>query len=451
MIAHWSMRTRLLASLAALAAVLFIVSSLQSYLAYRETSKRLFDDSLRETASLFLQLAEHEMEEHGEVLGAELMRVESRSESLGFQFQIWTLDMQERYREGSLAIMPLQDFGVEGFGWVSIGGERLRVHSSWNTARTMQIQIAQPRRLREALNREALLRMVAEALIMIVIACVLIWWIVTTSIRPLKHTAEMVSLRSQQDLGPVDVAGAPREVRPLLDALNRLLHRVGETLQMERRFTADAAHELRTPLAAIRANAQVLVAARDDEERESTARDLIASVDRNTRLVEQLLSLARADQSAGTGQFQDLDLAQLVDDQLQSHRGLAGRLGIALAGALQPVALNGDSALLAVLVRNLVDNALRYTPAGGSVRVSTTREDDAAVLIVEDTGPGIAPDEREKVFERFYRVAGPRATGSGLGLSIVQRIADLHGGTIQVAEGSGGKGTRITVTLPLRR
>jgi two-component system, OmpR family, sensor histidine kinase QseC len=448
---HWSLRARLLASLAALAALLFIISSLQSYLAYRETSKRLFDDSLRETASLFLRLAEHEMTEHGEILGAELMRVETRKELDGFQFQIWTLDMQTRSRLGSLAIVPLQDFAVEGFGWVSIGGERLRVHSSWNKARTMQIQIAQPRHLREALNRQALLRMIAEAVILIVIACVLIWWIVTASIKPLKHTADMVGQRSQHNLGPVDVGGAPREVRPLLDALNRLLQRVGETLQMERRFTADAAHELRTPLAAIRANAQVLVAARDAEERESTARDLIASVDRNTRLVEQLLSLARADQSAGGGHFQDLDLAQVVDDQLQSHRGLAGRLGIALTGALQTAHLKGDSALLAVLVRNLVDNALRYTPAGGSVRVSTAREEDAAVLVVEDTGPGIAPDEREKVFERFYRVAGPRATGSGLGLSIAQRIAELHGATIQIVAGPEGKGTRISVTLPLRR
>jgi two-component system sensor histidine kinase QseC len=448
---HWSLRTRLLASLAALAAVLFMVSSLQSYLAYRETSKRLFDDSLSESASLFLQLAEHEMAEHGEILGAELMRTETRSEPYGFQFQIWTLGMQAGVREGRLKTVPLQDFAVEGFGWTNIGGKRWRAYSGWNNARTLQIQIAQPRHLREALNRQALLRLVAEAIVMIVIACVLIWWIVTASIRPLRQTADNVAQRSQHDLGPVDVDGAPREVRPLLDALNRLLQRVGETLQMERRFTADAAHELRTPLAAIRANAQVLVAARDAEERESTARDLVASVDRNTRLVEQLLSLARADQSAGTGQFQDLDLARIVDDQLQSHRGLAGRLGVTLTGALQPAHLAGDPALLAVLVRNLVDNALRYTPAGGSVQVSTAREEDAAVLIVEDTGTGIALEEREKVFERFYRVAGPRATGSGLGLSIAQRIADLHGATIHVAAGKEGKGTRITVTLPLRR
>jgi signal transduction histidine kinase len=446
---HWSLRTRLLTALVTLAAALFGLSSVQNYLAWRDTSGRLFDGSLRGSAGLLLQLAEHEIAEHGQVLGIALLRAETSAGPYGFQFQVWTPDMQAGARSAQLPTTPLLPFTIDGFGWTTIAGERWRAYSVWNNAHTLQIQIAQPQDQRHLLDRQALLRLLVNAVILLGLAGGFIWWIVTATIRPLQQTADSVGQRSERDLGTVDTRGAPREVQPLLDALNHLLRRTAETLQKERRFTADAAHELRTPLAAIRANAQVLVAARDAAEQQGTARDLIASVDRSTRLVEQLLALARADQADNSAQQQEVDLAAITAEQLQAHAALAVRQRIALRGNLQAVQLRGDPALLAVLVRNLVDNALRYTPAGGAVQVSTATQGNWAILEVDDSGPGIPVEERQRVFERFYRVAGVRATGSGLGLSIVQRIAELHGASVSLTEGPAGAGTRVRVMFPL--
>jgi signal transduction histidine kinase len=446
---RWSLRTRLLTALVTLAAALFGLSSVQNYLAWRETSGRLFDGSLRESAGLLMQLVEHEIAEHGRILGIALLRAETSASPYGFQFQVWTPDMQAGVRSAQLPTTPLLPFATEGFGWTSIAGERWRAYAVWNSDHTLQIQIAQPQHQRHALDRQALLRLLANAVVLLGLAGAFIWWIVTATIRPLQQTADSVAQRSERDLGAVDTRGAPCEVLPLLDALNHLLRRTAETLQKERRFTADAAHELRTPLAAIRANAQVLVAARDAAEQENTAQDLIASVDRSTRLVEQLLALARADQSDDSGQVQQVDLAAVAAEQLRAHDALAVRRGITLRGELQAASLQGDPALLAALVRNLVDNALRYTPAGGAVQVTTATQGNWAVLDVDDSGPGIPVAERQRVFERFYRVAGARATGSGLGLSIVLRIAEVHGANVSITEGPAGAGTRVRVMFPL--
>lgn len=445
MIGQWSLRRRLLVSLVALAAVLFGGSAAQNYLAFREASSRLFDDSLRESAGLLLQLAEHEVAEHGRMLGIELLKMETRSAPYGFRFQIWTPDMQSGYVAADLPAMPFLPFGAEGLGWTDIDGERWRAFSLWNEDRTLQIQIAQRQQVRTAPLHDALLRMLASFLVLLLLAGALIWWVLTASFRPLRDTTASVRQRGEHDLSPVDDARAPREVRPLVDAINRLLQRLGASLNAERRFTADAAHELRTPLAAIRANAQVLMGARDAAERDRTARDLMASVDRSTRLVDQLLALARADRPFEASRLRDVDLAAIASEQVEAHRAAAERQDVRLTGDLDAAVLRGDPALLAVMLRNLLDNALRYTPSTGTVRVTSGRPAGVAEITVEDSGPGIPPEERQRVFERFHRLAGSGATGSGLGLSIVQRIVELHGGEVRIEEGEGGRGTRVRV------
>ena len=447
---HWSLRRRLLVSLVALMALLFVAGALLNYLVSRETSRRLFDDSLRESAGLLLQIAHHEIAEHGQILGLALLKAETQPGPYGFQFQIWTRDMQAGYRSAALPTTPLLPFTVDGYGWTEVNGERWRAYATWDDSRMLQIQIAQSQQIRQALDRGAMLRAAAGVMLLLALASGLIWWILARSIRPLQLTAQSVGERSESDLRPVDIAGAPVEVLPLVTALNRLLERIRETLQLERRFTADAAHELRTPLAAIRANAQVLVGARDSQEREATARDLLASVDRSTRLVEQLLALARADAALRPEALRQIDLAEHVLEQVGAHTSLAARQGVKIVTALAPQAVRGDPALLSVLLRNLIENALHYTPPGGEVRVSCGGAATGAWLEVADDGPGIAPEERERVFERFYRAAGQKATGSGLGLSIVRRIAELHGATIRILGGEdggseGGRGSRFRV------
>jgi two-component system, OmpR family, sensor histidine kinase QseC len=443
----WSLRTRLLVLLVSLAAVLFGASAVVNWRAHHEASDRLFDDSLRGSASLLLQLAEHEMAEHGQVLGLALLKAETQPGPYGFRFQIWTQEMLASARLGSAPQAPLLPVETEGFGWTQVEGSRWRALSTWNTTRTLQIQIAQEPTRHAALDKLALWRMAWGAAVLVVLAAVLIWLIVDATLTPLQRTATSVGERSEQDLRQVEASGAPREVRPLVDALNRLLQRIRSALNTERRFTADAAHELRTPLAAIRANAQVLVAARDQAEREATARDLLASVDRSTRLVEQLLALARADQPLQDDKLRDVDIADVAREQLAAHRARAEQHGIALHGALEPGATRADPALLSVMVRNLLDNALRYTPPGGHITVATRADEQGPMLTVEDDGPGIPEAERERVFERFHRLPGQRATGSGLGLSIVRRVADVHGARVAIAAGPADRGTKVQVTF----
>lgn len=443
--AGWSLRSRLLVMLVALTTALFTLSVLQNWHTNREASNRLFDDSLKESAGLLLQLAQHEISEHGRVLGIELLKAETQPGPYGFRFQIWSPDMRGGYHSEQLPTTPLLPFEVDGFGWTEINGARWRAYSTWNREHTVQIQIAQALSGRQALDRWALLQGAAGAMLLLLAACALIWAVLSASMRPLQRTADSVGERSEQDLRSVEAVEAPREVMPLIAALNRLLDRIRTAMERERRFTADAAHELRTPLAAIRANAQVLVGARDAAERDATAADLLASVDRATRMVEQLLALARADRPLASDQLRDLDLADIAREQLALHRQLAVQHGVQLSGALQPAPLRGDPALLSVLVRNLLDNAMRYTQPGGSVQLLTANDEASALLQVQDNGPGIPESEREQVFDRFHRIAGAASTGSGLGLSIVRRVAEVHGARVEISTGDNSVGTRVSV------
>ncbi len=444
----WSLRRRLLAWLAGTAALLFIADASQNYLATRAASSQLLDDSMRETAGLMLQLAHHELAEHGQMLGIELLRAETNPGPYGFQFQIWTRDMQAGYRSNALSDKPLMSFEADGFGWADVNGERWRTYAAWSDDRSLQIQIAQPQSPRKALNKAALVHAAMGALLLLALTTALIVWILARTIWPLQTTARSVSQRGEHDLRPIAAPDAPEEVLPLVAALNRLLERISQTLQRERRFTADAAHELRTPLAAIRANAQVLVGAQDQAEREITSRNLIVSVDRSARLVEQLLSLARADSTLRPEAVQQIDLAELAASALDAQRVLAQERGITLLREGGHASMQGDRALLAVLLRNLLENALRHTPRGGVVTVRTRSAQEQATIEVIDTGDGVQPEERERIFRRFHRAPQAASGGSGLGLSICARIAELHNARIDVLEGESGRGACFRVVFP---
>ena len=442
----WSLRRRLLGLIVLFSTVLLSGSATVFYLDARDASQKLFDDALRESASLILQLAQHEIEEHGPALGISLMHAETNAGPFAFRYQIWTEDMRSAYRSASLPTTPLMPMAVQGYDWATVNGERWRAYSTWNPSHTLQIQIVQSLTHRQALANSALTRLVVSTAVLLILAVATMAWVLTLTMRPLHRTARLVAERSPDDLRPVDTSGTPGEVKPLLTALNLLLGRVRDTLTAERRFTADASHELRTPLAAIRTNAQVLVAARDEAERGSSAQDLLDSVDRGTRLIEQLLALARADAQAGAATSQTrVSLEELARAQLREHAAVAARKGIQLRVDASPAEVRGVPALLTALGRNLVDNAIRYTPDGGSVCIRTGHRDGSVVFSVSDTGPGIAPPERERIFERFYRISGSAESGSGLGLSIVRRIAELHGAALAIEDGENGRGTCFTL------
>lgn len=271
-----------------------------------------------------------------------------------------------------------------------------------------------------------------------------IWFATWRGLKPLDELAAELGKRAPEHLDPVAPVAAPREIRPLLDALNALFGRVGLALDNERRFTADAAHELRTPLAAIAAQAQVAARARDVVERDHALTQLSASARRASHLVEQLLTLARLDPAAGLA-MSELRLDTLAAEVCADHGARAVEKNIALElDAPAPVAVIGNDAMLRVLLRNLIDNAVRYTPVGGKVGVGVT----AQQLTVCDSGPGIPAAQRADALRRLHRLAGQDIEGSGLGLSIVARIAELHRARLELADGHGQSGLSVRVRFP---
>lgn len=446
---RWSLRRRLLVLLLTMTIGLWVLSAMLFYFEAQAEGRKLFDRALSESGALLLRLAEHEIDEHGPSMATELLRAETHASPSELRFQIWTQDLRTRADTRISSDRPFMPLDAAGFGWAEVKGAQWRVYAGWNPSHTLQVQIAEPMTRRKELSSWTYVHLTLLAGLLLPVSMVLIWWILTRSIEPLRRSANAVAERSPDDLRPVGSADAPEEVRPLLTALDRLLGRVREALQRERRFTSDAAHELRSPLAAVRVNAQVLCAARDDKEREEVSANLLASVDRGSRLIDQLLMLARVD-SRNPAQLPNTPVAleELVQSECAAQLPNADQKGISLSRITESVLVSGDEALLRILVRNLIDNAIRYSPNGSQVQVCCRIHEGTAELTVSDNGPGIAPEERERVFERFYRVVGNDSTGSGLGLSIVRSIAELHGGSVQALTGPAGTGTSITVRLP---
>ena len=324
------------------------------------------------------------------------------------------------------------------------------------------LEVAQPMRVRSALAAEVAFRTVLPLLVLLPVLGGLLWWIVGRGLAPLRRVAGEVAARRPEALERLSEHGLPREVAPLVVSLNRLLVDLADARDAQRAFIADAAHELRTPLTALQLQLQVVERAADAAARTVALDALRDGLLRASRLVQQLLALARAepDAAAGgdvaaptTGTTGAVDLGALAREAVALHAQLAHERGIDLGceGGADPVVVDGDRDALFALAGNLVDNAIRYTPRGGRVDVVVERADGRAVLAVVDDGPGIAPAERERVFDRFHRGEAARAAGdtrgSGLGLAIVRRIADRHGAEVRLDEGPGGRGLRVRIVF----
>ncbi len=291
-------------------------------------------------------------------------------------------------------------------------------------------------------------RLIAPALFGLPLMGAWVWFATRRALKPLATIADEIAARGPDHLSALTPPIAPEEIRPLIEAVNNLFGRVEKTLEAERRFTADAAHELRTPLAALTAQAQVVLRARDDDERRHAGEQLVASTRRATRLVDQLLTLARLDPEASVA-ADSVDLARLAEEVCAGHGGMAVVKNVALELDAAPATVSGDAAMLLILLRNLVDNAIRYTPVGGHVTVAVATDTGGVSLVVTDTGPGIPAAERERVFDRFRRLAGQDTEGSGLGLSIVARIAERHGATVNLGSGPNDSGLQVSLRFPL--
>ena len=312
------------------------------------------------------------------------------------------------------------------------------------------IQVAERVTARDDFAREIILRMVLPQGILILLAGIAVWYGVGRGLAPLSTLRRKIENRSHRDLSALPEEQAPREVRPLIRALNDLLARLGTAIATQQRFIADAAHQLRTPIAGLKTQTELALRQSQPGNVHDTLRQLQTAAEQSTRLVNQLLSLARAEPGARREHaVERLDLARLARDTTTEWvpRALARCIDLGYDGEGGGAWIEGDSFLVRDLLGNLLDNAIRYTQQGGQVTVRVAVGPAAVALSVEDNGPGIPELERERVFERFYRVLGTRAEGCGLGLAIVREIALSHRAEVTLATGADGAGTMARVTF----
>lgn len=425
-------------------AAILLGAVLQATTAYRSALQQadaLFDDHLRQVARTL---------RGGIPLGATLPEIEDEA---GFDLyvQIWGQDGTQIFRSSRSALPPR---AVLGFSDVEAHGKHYRVYTLQTAFQT--VQIAQDLDARTARARALAARAVLPFALLTPLLMLAVWWGIKRSLAPVEGARRQLAQRAADDFSPLAGAGLPDEVRPLVDELNLLFGRVRDAFDAQKTFVADAAHELRSPLTALKLQAQALRAnTRSDEgtpaEREAGITRLNQGIDRAIRLVEQLLVLAREEAgSAPAGAPVDLrDVVRLaVAEVLPQARLKQIDLGLAQDPATL-AQVQGEPEALRVLLRNLLDNAVKYTPASGRVDVSLKLAQKRPVLTVEDSGPGIAAADRERVFDRFYRASGSASeTGSGLGLAIVQVIADRHGATLELGQSEGLGGLRVSVSFP---
>ena len=317
------------------------------------------------------------------------------------------------------------------------------------------VQVAQPVDARREVAAQTATQLLVPLLLLILLIGVLLVIALRRGLRPLAAANAALALRNAESLDPLDLDALPAEMRPVLRTLNDLLRRLAGAFETQRHFVANAAHELRTPITALQLQVQVLERSRDPAERDRATADLTAGIARARHLIEQLLDLSRATADGDPGRSlgaEPVALAALARDAVVRWEREAERRGIDLGAEIDaPVAARGNPAQLDILLNNLVENALRYTPAGGVVDVVAGEIDGVPTLRVVDTGPGISPTDRARVFERFYRSAAALAglePGSGLGLAIVKSIADRHGASVTLHEGRDGRGLEVRVAFP---
>jgi signal transduction histidine kinase len=436
-----SIRTRLLVSLLATLAFAALVLGVAAYRNVLAETEHLFDYQLRQMALSLRDQGEIAPAQAGALADAEF----------DFVVQIWTVDGRTLYASRPHPELP--SHAVLGFADVAVAGGTWRTYSV--ATRERVIQVAQPARIRQRLAARSALGSVVPLLAVAPLLAAAVWWVVALAIRPLERVSRDVGSRDAASLQPLSLAGLPAEAAPLVEALNALLARLAAAFDAQRAFVADAAHELRSPLTALRLQVgrlQRIGPAGDAQARQAALEALAAGVERAVRLVEQLLALARSEPGAGRMARAPVDLVEVARQAIAEVVAFAAsrRIDIELT-ADAPVRITGDPAMLGVLVRNLVDNAARYAPQGSGVQVRVARDGDAATLTVDDAGPGIPVAERTRVFDRFYRRASigdgdgdDHKTGSGLGLAIVHSIAVQHGAAVALDASPAG-GLRASV------
>jgi two-component system sensor histidine kinase QseC len=427
-----SLRARLLAMLLLATSLVWLAAAWWSYGDARHEAEELLDAQLAQSARLLMAQTRHELVDEG----AQHLTAFSFLDDPGLHPYEQNLQFRIENDRGRTLMSssrppPILTEQAPGYADVFMGEQGWRVLVIDDKTLRLRVEVAQSLAIRDELARQVALRLAVPVLLALPLLGALIYLVVGRALRPLVELANTVKTRTPANLTPVETGGLPREVQPLAEALNRLLDRLSRALESERRFTADASHELRTPLAAIQMQAQVALASASDDDRRYALGQVLAGTRRATRLVEQLLRLARLDPLAGLTHTQPIELGALAAQVLEELRPTAGTRQLRLDPAHDiDVIIEGDVDLLAVALRNLVGNALRHAPAGGEVTLGVEQGNGEPQLWVADNGPGVSEEELPHLTERFYRGRDTTTEGSGLGLAIVKRIAKLHGANL---------------------
>ncbi len=420
-----SIRRGLLVWLLAGISLLLLAASVAVFLEIQDEVDELFDAQLQQSAYAFPQ-------------GAVRPAVVSDDDEDDSPLQHLVIEVRQPgvdkplYHSRTRALLP--SHAPLGFSDPEINGERWRMYAVQTTRR--RVEVAQPHSVRADAVDEIAGQLLLPLAATLPLAALLIWFGVGRGLKPLRRTARDIQRRSDADLAALDVSVLPLELRPMVDALNELMDRLAQVLQAQKHFIADAAHELLTPLSALQLQVQWLQRIDDGDEHAQGLLELRAGIERTVRLARQLLALARLE-SMNAAVAVEINLAALTREVIAELAGIAAARSIDIGfEGERSLQIKGDGEALRILLSNLIDNAVKYTPTGGRVDVSVRREGGDDLLRVEDSGPGIPPPDLRRVFDRFYRPPGQSATGSGLGLAIARNIAERQGAILSLRNGS---------------
>lgn len=445
-----SLRSRMLTVLATVVLCWTIALALL-VLYFTQSQNSIWDDKLESIATRFLLSlpAGKDLQASG---GSLKLRHDASPDSAQLVFQVW-MDRSRMVAStpGSPATALRRDF-AEGPATTVIDGVRWRVYSVSDSTGRMYVQVGNMHSLVAGeMQKRALVALALNTLLLMLIGS-LMWSAVHRSLRPVVAVGAALRGRRSFDLTPLSGQELPSELQPLVTSFNHVLAQLSGAVEGERRFIADAAHELRTPLSALQAQAQVAMHAQTTAEKDAAVAKLVVVVERTVRLSEQLLDLARLNAGANAPEHTNVDLSDLILHIMREFEVDAQKQARSITLVIEPTHMQCNVDEIGILLRNLVDNALRHTPADARIRISCGRDSSPGgpfvYLDVADDGPGVPEAEREAIFRRFYRAAGTDARGSGIGMSLVAGIAQLHHATIQTSEGLDRRGFSIRILFP---
>lgn len=425
------------------------INGVGNYLLDEKVVQPYLDSQLVRTSSLIALITKPNIsaKERDEIV--QYLQKTTPITNLELIFQVWDKHGNLKLSSDQHADILLQN-AEPGFSDQTIHDKEWRIYATVDSDTGNKIAVAELYNLRRELGDDIAHSNANILLVTYPVFGLLVWLIVNFALRSVTRVTNEISHRASSFLEPVQLTEIPVEIKPLVAELNELFIRLKLAFERNKNFAADAAHELRTPLAALKTHVQVALMATNEEDRNKAYQNVIESVDRSSHVVAQLLTLSRLGEEEHLTDIKSLNLHKVTTTMMAylAPHALEKNIDIELAPAPNDSTILGSEIALGILIRNIVDNAIRYTPPQGEVKVAIIETDTHIILRVTDTGSGIPPELRERVFERFYRVLGTKASGSGLGLAIVSQIAKLHHATISLDTPQSGHGLQFDVAFP---